>query len=543
MIKYESDPDAMQVEIHPHKKSHSTKRNSKKNKSMNSDLIPMPQTIDNHPLESWNVTNPHRLPRYGLKSHNIFMQLQDEPLLGSVPGEPEDTTENISWNPMFFLSLPPPDDLPVDDNMAHFLSNRMDNFLGFQQCFSSAYKSLYLLSANSSVLRHTLFAFVKYLNEKDRVLQAALCNAHLSKAIPLLQASITSESFDDGQILSVPLLAYLAFWWRKPKLAKSHIRGFYKMLIHAGYLTQDQYGKVSVSDKMPSLVLLMWRVAVRLDHYFGFLNPEEETLPPIKASGESSRRYITDFIEPGNNEWVECLVLTDELEDLRNLAVHFNRRATQVRSSAEFNPPETQAHIERASKKVVFKIEKLEGRILTAAATYNAIYQPVFTPIWYQTLDPFPAGSFLHYPPLFKNLHNRFIEAIVVNRATLIHTMISAYPYAGPYPMERLQAAVEICCAFATLKERMPFALQGRGRLLEALLFAGYTFCTPDHLLGTYTLWTFILILEFQWIQKRLQEEAELGHSGATRMNQLLELSWKEPDKTCWEWAKITFSR
>ena len=233
----------------------------------------------------------------------------------------------------------------------------------------------------------------------------------------------------------------------------------------------------------------------------------------------------------------------DELEDLRNLAVHFNRRATQVRSSAEFNPPETQAHIERASKKVVSKIEKLEGRILTAAATYNVIYQPVFAPIWYQTLDPFPAGSFLHYPPLFKNLHNRFIEAIVVNRATLIHTTISAYPYAGPYPMEILQAAVEICCAFATLKERMPFALQGRGRLLEALLFAGYTFCTPDHLLGTYTLWTFILILEFQWIQKRLQEEAELGHSGATRMNQLLELSWKEPDKTCWEWAKITFSR
>jgi hypothetical protein len=256
------------------------------------------------------------------------------------------------------------------------------------------------------------------------------------------------------------------------------------MLVHAGYLTQDQFGKVSVSEKMLSLVLLMWRVAVRLDHYFGFLNPEEETLPPIKSIGGTSRRYITDFIEPGKNEWVECLVLIDELEDLRNLAVHFNRRATQVRSSVEFEPTEAQSHIERASKKVVSKIEKLEGNILTAATTYNAIYQPLFVPVWYQSLDPFPPGSFLHYTPLFRNLHHRFIEAIVVNRATLIHTTISAYPKAGPYPMERVQAAVEICCAFATLKERMPFALQGRGRLLEALLFAGYTFCTPDHLLG-----------------------------------------------------------
>ena len=487
MIKYDSDAaESIQVKNHHPKKSRSFKKiKAKSSTKIDPSLLPTTQTISDHPLESWVDTNPDRFPRYGLKSHNIFLQLQDEPMLGNMPGELEDIAEDIFSNPMFFLSLPPPDDLPVDDNMAHFLSNRMDNFLGFQQCFSSAYKSLYLLSANSPVLRHTLFAFVKYLNEKDRVLQAASCSAHLSKAIPLLQDSITSESFDDGQILAVPLLAYMALWYRKPSVAKIHLRGFYKMLLHAGYLQHDQFGKVYVSEKMPSLVLLMWRVAVRLDHYFGFMNPEEETLPPIKSTGGSSRRYITDFIEAGNDEWVECLILTDELEDLRNLAVHFNRRATEVRSSINFTPSEAQTHIEKARKKVTSRIENLEGNILTAAATYNLIYQPVFSVSeWSQSLDPFPAGAFLHYTPLFRNLHHRFIEAIVINRATLIHTTISAYPYAGPYPIERLQAAVEICCAFATLKERMPFALQGRGRLLEALLFAGYTFCTPDHFLG-----------------------------------------------------------
>jgi hypothetical protein len=166
------------------------------------------------------------------------------------------------------------------------------------------------------------------------------------------------------------------------------------------------------------------------------------------------------------------------------LAVHYNRRATAVRESSDYERDEAQRYIEQAGKKVVRKIEQLEGNILTAAATYNSVYHPVFTPVWYLSLESFPAGQFLHYTPLFRTLHHRFIEAILISRATLIHTTISCHPKAGPYPMERLQAAIEICCAFATLKERMPFALQGRGRLLEALMFAGYTFCTPDYVLG-----------------------------------------------------------
>jgi hypothetical protein len=50
-------------------------------------------------------------------------------------------------------------------------------------------------------------------------------------------------------------------------------------------------------------------------------------------------------------------------------------------------------------------------------------------------------------------------------------------------------------------------------------------------------------LLEYQWIQKRLKEEADFGHSGAGRMSQLLEMSFQNPDGTCWEYAKIAFPR
>jgi hypothetical protein len=532
VIRYDSDeeksPKVIEVQIHQQRKSETRFI-----------TVPIPQTINDHPLESWINPNPQHSARYSAANNNVFMQMQMQPLLGSIPGE-EETEDSIDY-PLLFLSLPPPDDLPVDDNMAYFLSRRMDSFLGFQDCFSSAYKNLYLLSANNRVLRHVLFAFVKYLNEQDRLSQSVVCNMHLQKVIPALQHSLTSLNFDEGHILAVPLLAYLAFWWRKFDVAKAHLKGFYRMLVHAQYLEQDQYGRLSVSPRMPDVILLMWRVAVRLDHFFGFMRPDDQTIPPIKSNPELSRRYITDFIDPSAVEWTECLVLTDELEDLRNLAVHYNRRSTAVRQSATYTPVEARRYIEQAARKVIRKAEELEGKILNAAATYNAIHNPVFIPAWYVNIEPFPGSQFLHYTPLFKSLHDRFIDAILMNRAALIHTTISSHPKAGPYPLERLQAAIEICCAFATLKERMPFALHGRGRLLEALMFAGYTFCTPDHVLGIIIKQDASNCIEFQWIKKRLGEEAELGHTGALRMNRILDMSWENPEGTCWDMAKITF--
>lgn len=448
-------------------------------------VIPMPQTIDDHPLEKWSNANPAGDARYGDKFANIFMQILDEPIPGSGPGD-DDDPEDIWQNPLLLLSLPAPDDVPMDDNLAYFLSNRMDAFLGFQHCFSTAYKKLYLLSANTPVLRHTLFAFVKFLNERDRQKQSELCNMHLAKALPQLQHSLNYLTFDETHILSVPLLAYLAFWSRNPDTAKSHIKGFYKMCLYAGYLEQDQYGKVSVTDKMPSLVLLMWRIAVRLDHYFGFLSPDQETIPLIKSTTDSSRRYISEFIDPSAEQWTECLVLTDELEDLRNMAVHFHRRATAVRTSSDYTPEQAQDYVNRAANKVIRKLDQLKASTLNAAEAYNVKSNETFEPVWYMTLDPFPSSQFLQYVPMFKLLHHRFIEAIVVNRATLIHTTMTTHPKAGPMPMERLTAAIEICCAFATLKERMPFALAGRGKLLEALMFAGYTFCSPNYPAGKH---------------------------------------------------------
>lgn len=472
-IKYDLDEESMLLSTHV------ARRVNKQLYSKHTD----DERVDEHPLESWEDTNPERLPRYGMKSSNIFLQLQEQPLLGSTPEDNED--ENLIYSTSLFLSLPPPDDLPVDGSLAAFFSSRMDTFLGFEECFSSAYKSLYLLSANNRVLRHVLFAFIKYLNEQDRLLQSVACSMHLQSAIPQLQRSLTFLDFDDGDILSIPLLAYLAFWWREFDVAKSHLRGFYRMLLHVGYLEQDDYGKTSVSATMPSLVLLMWRACVKLDRFFGFMRPDEETLPPIKSTPVSSQRYILDFIDPSSLQWTEYLVLMDELEDLRNLAAHYDRRARAVRQATDYTAAEAQRYIEQASKKIIRKVEQLEGKILAASNAYDAVFNPQFAPSWEMTVEPFPAAQFLHYMPLFKSLHHRFIEALLVNRATLIHTTITSHPRAGPYPQERLLAAIEICCAYSTLKERKSYAIHGRGNLLEALLYAGFAFASPSHVLGT----------------------------------------------------------
>jgi hypothetical protein len=470
------------------------------------------------------------------------MQLQSEPVRGSRPGDEGDALHWQVTSLRGIQPVPPPNDIPVDDHVGLIFATRMNIFLGFEHCFSSAYKRLYLLSANNRVLRHVLFAFVIYLNEQDRVLQVALCTSHLRKALPELQSSLTTLNFDSGHALSIPLLAYLAFWWRDWDVAKCHIKGFYKMLLHLRFLVLDRYGVVSVSDKMPPLVMLMWRLAVRLDHSFGFMDPEKDTIPLIKSTPGVNLRYVSNFIDPSVARWTECIVLTDELEDIRNLAVHYNRRATAIRKSNQYTLDEAQRHIQMAETRVISRIEQLEGKVLSAATRENTQISCALVQVPYVSRDPFPSGQFSHYTPLFATLHDRYIEAIIINRATLIHATITSNPHAGPFPTTRLQAALEICCAFSALRDHWSTEHHGRGRLLEALLYAGYTFCSAAYIHGMRPR-DEVLMLEFTWIKKCFSEEAGFGHQGATRMSTLLDLCWENPDQTCWELARITFSK
>jgi len=51
------------------------------------------------------------------------------------------------------------------------------------------------------------------------------------------------------------------------------------------------------------------------------------------------------------------------------------------------------------------------------------------------------------------------------------------------------------------------------------------------------------LITEFEWVQQRLSEESELGHSSATKMIGLLKIAWNRPDVSFWEIGKVVFPK
>jgi hypothetical protein len=258
------------------------------------------------------------------------------------------------------------------------------------------------------------------------------------------------------------------------------------MLLHSGYLVEDRYGRVSVTHRMPSLLLLMWRLLIELDHSLSFMDPTAITIPPIKSGPQSlNRRYVTDFINPSDTEWTEYLVRIDDLEDLRHLVLHYDRRATMIRASEKFLPAEAQRYIEDAGEKVIYRIGKLESEILLAATQYNPKCQVVFPSSMSSYNSPIGGGfEFVRHTPPYESLHERFIEAIIFNRATLVHATITSHQHPGPFPTARLQAAIDICWALGVLKFQIPTIYGRRGRLLEALMFAGYTFCSQDYVLG-----------------------------------------------------------
>ena len=461
-----------QVEIHPHQKS-------KRREAVT--------TIDvfgfNTPLTMDNG-NPLMLPQYGSKHDNIFMQLQDFPTPVGSPSNIENSVMSRLLPVSIPSLLPSPDDLPVDEYLGYF-SHRLDAFLGFGHVSSSAYNRLYLLSSTSPPLRHVVLAFLTYLNDEDRILKDAVCATHLRTAIPQIQSAITNLNINEAHILAIPLLAYLSFWRREYDTASSHLRGFYKILLHMQYIRQNKHGKAHVMGNMPSIVLLMWRIAVRLDHYFTFLRPEEECLPPIGLAKGTSERFVTDFIDFSGTEWLECLVLEDELEDLRHLTTHYNCRASQLQESGSYEAVDTQRYINKASDRIVRKLNTHLENILDAAVkfhTLNLQSQSMSTHL------PLAIELFPGKPSLipFHSLHPRFLEAIIINRATVIQATISSHPKAGANSSQAVQAAEEVCWAFRALKQLLPVAMQGRGRILEALLYSGYIFCSIDHFFGTF---------------------------------------------------------
>jgi hypothetical protein len=537
VIQYDNENDPRQSEHTMITRQPSPSRNG------SSRMSSSPESIGQNPLELWRNMNVNHLPLYGTQSSNIFLQMQEQPLLGScAPLEEEPTPVPESGRPLFYLSLPPPDDLVVEDNTQSFLSSRMDAFLGFQDCFTSAYNRLYLLSAFTPPLRHVLLAFVKYLNQRDRFSQSDACMLHISKALPPLQHAITNLNFDEGHILCIPMLAYLAFWWGKEEVAKSHIRGFYKMLLHAQFLRQDHQGHIYTSKNIPSLLLLMWRVAIRLDHSFGFMRPDDEIFPPLISDLAASRRYISEFIAPGSAGWTDWLILTDDLEDIRNLAVHFNGRTEQVRGSNTYTPVQGQAYIERAGQKIIARIQNSKVAILQAADEYHTQCGPYLSVNLYVELEPFPSAELGRYVASLQILHHRFIVSLIANRVCIIHATMTMNPRAGPNPPERLDSAIEICCAFYVLKKRTPLSPHDRGRLLEALLFAGYAFCNVNHFLGScppLVVFGRLMWTEFQWVQNQLSEELAIGHIGASRIRDLLTICWESPNLTPWDLVKV----
>ena len=228
------------------------------------------------------------------------------------------------------------------------------------------------------------------------MLKDALCAAHLRKAIPEIQAAITNLNVSESHILAIPLLAYLAFWRREYDTASSHLRGFYKILLHMRYLRQDKHGKAHVLVySMPSIVLLMWRISVRLDHYFTFLRPEEECLPPIGLAKGTSERFVTDFIDSSGAEWLECLVLEDELEDLRHLTTHYNCRASHLQASRRHETADTERYIMQASNKIVRKLNAHLENILAAAVKFHTFRQPSISTNLNLAIELFPGNRSL----------------------------------------------------------------------------------------------------------------------------------------------------
>lgn len=114
---------------------------------------------------------------------------------------------------------------------------------------------------------------------------------------------------------------------------------------------------------------------------------------------------------------------------------------------------------------------------MIATVNFHAIHSP------YRTT---PGGSIESFPGKapsipFGSIHTRFLEVLIMNKATIIQATMSTHAGKASQSSSVLVKVSELCWACIELKNALPIT---GGRILEAPLCSGCFFRTLDNFFG-----------------------------------------------------------
>lgn len=347
--------------------------------------------------------------------------------------------------------------------------------LGVNQSLQTSIGEIIGRSMFDEVLRNMILAVSSFLVDN-------ICNRpplrsykYLQLGLPHIKKGLSDGTVDDSLIYSVYLAACLHSISGELASCRQYLQALHVLLQRY----QAVPGSPGHAVNPPPEMMLIWRMAIRMDHTWAM--GDQESVFPLAAPQEDLHRGWIQLLVPHDQpEMVEWILAQFALDDLLTRAINIMKKAILLRKLGTHKEPDKiEAAIEMETKNLFNELNAWTSRPCISIASIQTTLEQCMSEDA-SLPDDANAVQFLHYPPL--KISNKLYGALLVQYYwTFMYLTFITHPQPGPFPVERFQAAVDLGRTYAAIGGGNSV---GVSRLVLGLYLTGLTLGEPMYPTG-----------------------------------------------------------
>lgn len=457
--------------------------------------------------------------RYRKTADNLFFQIQQLPVPDQGVDEPSNDMSHKPYDltPLYTQMRSPSSDIIQDFECpyVHLFLEKLPVNMGIGYLFPSVFGTIFAHAMSNDGLRFMILAVSSLLADNMARRPPLHAYRYLQMAIPQIQQALTNSFIDDALVYSVFLAAYLHLICGELASARRHLEGL-RLLLQRYHASPEE-----LQPNMPPELMLIWRMAIRMDHLWA-IGDQEAIFPAVAKQDGIRRRWVQRLVDYSHPELGDWALAQFALDDLLSRAIAINRRAIQLRSSSGYDVQLSENAIRNESQKLLEEHQAWNERPCVKAATEQYERERNFVEEnklqWFEE-ETLP---FLHYPPL--KIDKNFGAIRIQYFWVLIYITFITDPQPGVYPFERFQAAINFCRTYAAVRWTQTCGLC---RVIIGLYLSGLTLGEPSYPAGKGAA-ELLLTIEFGWIAERLEEiDRVCGLRAGLPVLNILRTTWR----------------
>jgi Fungal specific transcription factor domain len=316
----------------------------------------------------------------------------------------------------------------------------------YTDMFPEAISQMFARATLSKPLLHAVLAVGSRMADISLKRDSPRSVYHKREAVVLLKRNLVTNDIDENMAIALFLILFMDTFSGR-EVAHAHLRGLHLVLRELGADTDDNHPMFW--GKLSPLLLLVWRIAMRIDSLISTIQREAPIFPPFPQKYNTLQRSWTQLLT-NDSKTADFAIAAFAIDNLYLRATHFSRNFERGRLSLEYltDPTVQQTWDKTNIQHFKVLIEEhatwLELPACTSGLRLELMAQQ----------DPIPCNAprFLDYPP--KVVNDRTFVLLLNEWRTLylVLNVISMPLHLKRHSITSMNHAIEICRTHAALQ-------------------------------------------------------------------------------------------